>query len=790
MASYMPLPTSAEDASPKEADERTRRFRQPVLTISKSIAALIATLALLKCGVLLLGYRLTISLHHLEPIASDWNIPDAELATKAPKPNIWAPISAEDNLAVWNWLHDPIQGLNLTLPQYAKINDNKVYWIDTLPLNKSDVVPFLDSDGTRPRAYARVILYEGGKVDPVAQEYMVGPLPVSSDTRIAKLDYIYNGGMGGAIPYNARAVDSARRAALDEVLAPAMAEVADITSVIFSGAQYYGQDDNRTTVATTSGTPLSFDGTQAHINVVFHFPGPAMYLLPIDFYVLIDWKGTDTALWSVRGFVTKERFFPSAGHLRAAFNAGELEQEFHQRKDYDWALVKYQPMLGKRPLETREAPQNTEIGGKRYKIDTAERYVEYMGWSFYVSHTRALGLMFYDIRFKGERIMYELSMQEAASQYGGFQPKAASTVYHDASFSIGTDVFPLVEGFDCPPGSTFWDLSFYEENRTVTHSNAICLFEQDPGHPLSRHRAADRSSDSSGTSPFESLGVVKDAQLNVRFVATVGNYDYMFTYAFGLDGSLEITVRASGYLMSSYYYKDQGRFGPRIQKATQGSIHDHIITFKADFDILNATNSLQRTELKAVEQTQPWFPELGTFEQLQLDTGMVQEEQQFNWAANHEVMYTVVNSGITNAWGEKRGYRIIPGKSNIHLTTLKSPWSRHNMAFAKSHFAVTHQHDTEPFANSVHNANLPWKPQQDFNKFFDKESVDGQDLVIWFNLGMHHFTRAEDVPVTLFSEAVTSIAFAPQNFFDRAQDGDLTNSKWIVPDKGAGTSFK
>ncbi|KAJ9138446.1 Amine oxidase [Pleurostoma richardsiae] len=766
--------------------------------VIRNLAVFLFFLIFFKVALSSFGYGVSISITRLERAGpalhgdsqkscSTCSLYDAALTTKAPKPNVWAPISPEDNAAVWNWLHDPAQGLNLTLPQHAKINDNQINWIDTLHLNKSDVISFLDGSGPKPKSYARVIIYEGGKAEPVAQEYMVGPLPVDSDTKIEKLDYIYNGGMGGAVPYNARGVDAARRLALDDILAPTMADIADITSAVFSGAKYYGFNDNRSTITMNFGTPISLDGTEAHINAVFHFPGPALYLLPIDFYVMIDWTGTDTSLWSVKGFVTKERFFPSAKELRAAFEAGELEQDFQQRKDYDWALVKYQPELGERPLESRAAPQSTEIGGKRYKVDDEEKYVEYMGWSFYISHTRTLGLMFYDIRFRGERILYELSMQEAASQYGGFQPKAASTVFHDASFSLGSDVFPLVEGFDCPFGSTFWNMTFHEGNRTVVHPRAICLFEQDPGHPLSRHRAAERTSVESGAWGFENLGVVKNAELNVRFIATVGNYDYIFNYAFGLDGSLEISVRASGYLMSSPYYQDQGRFGPRVQQATQGSLHDHVITFKADFDILNSTNSLQRSELKAVPQTQPWFAKMGTFEQLELDSSVVKEEQQLNWAPNHEVMYTVVNSKATNAWGEKRGYRIIPGKSNIHLSTMKSPWSRHNMAFAKSHFAVTHQHDTEPFANSVHNANLPWKPQQDFLKFFDDENIDEEDLVVWFNLGMHHFTRAEDIPVTLFSEAVSSITFAPQNFFDRAQDGDLKNRRWIVPNDAANT---
>jgi primary-amine oxidase len=51
---------------------------------------------------------------------------DAPPVTSAPKPNIWGQISAEDNLAVWNLLHAPERGLNLTFPSKAKVSDNYV----------------------------------------------------------------------------------------------------------------------------------------------------------------------------------------------------------------------------------------------------------------------------------------------------------------------------------------------------------------------------------------------------------------------------------------------------------------------------------------------------------------------------------------------------------------------------------------------------------------------------------------------------------------------------------------
>ena len=649
--------------------------------------------------------------------------------------------------------------------------------------NKTDVLPYIDGDGPMPAKYARVVIFEGGKAEPDSQEYMVGPLPVSRDTKIEKLDYIFNGGRGGSVPYNGRYVDSKRTAASNPLLIELMSEIDDITVALFDGA-WYGPSDERTNLITMNTTPVSFNGTNAFLNVWFRYPGAASYMTPIDFYVILDVSGTDASKYFLRGFVTNSRYFTTATELRAAFEAGELKNEFPQTRDQGWALMDLNEEMGVRDLDHRLAPQSLEIGGKRYKMDKKEGYVEFMGWSFYMSFSRVLGVMFYDIKFKGERILYELALQEAAAQYAGYQPKASGTVYHDTYFSMGTYSATLVEGYDCPFGSTMVPISFATDGgKTETHPDAICIFEADSGFPLSRHRTA---SGSTGYG-FSHLASVKGSALHVRHVATVDNYDYMFDYAFHVDGSMELTVRASGYLQPSAYYPDQGKFGPRIHVGTQGSYHDHILTYKADFDVIGSQNSLLVTELVVKNQTQPWWPELGLFPQMELETSVMSEEQQFNWAPNGQAMYSVISTNHNNSWGVPRGYRIIPGKSNIHLSIMDSPFSQKSCHFMKSHLAVTKQKDNEPYANSWQNVNVPMDPQQDFAKFFDGESVQDEDLVVWFNLGMHHFTRSEDVPVTLFNEAVTSISFAPQNFFDRSQDGDLLNRRWVEAKEDAET---
>ena len=119
------------------------------------------------------------------------------------------------------------------------------FWIDTLPLNKTDVLPFIDGDGIIPAKYARAIIFQGGKSDPDSQEYTIGPLPVTNTTTIQKLDYIYNGGRGGSVPYNARFWDQPRTAATDPLIASIMSNISDITASLFQGAVYYGANDNR-----------------------------------------------------------------------------------------------------------------------------------------------------------------------------------------------------------------------------------------------------------------------------------------------------------------------------------------------------------------------------------------------------------------------------------------------------------------------------------------------------------------------------------------------------------------
>lgn len=120
-----------------------------------------------------------------------------------------------------------------------------------------------------------------------------------------------------------------------------------------------------------------------------------------------------------------------------------------------------------------------------------------------------------------------------------------------------------------------------------TTLTSLGLFEFDQGYPIQRHSAANYTS------------ITKNIAFIVRSVSTIANYDYMFSYTFFLDGSIEVSVRASGYILGGFSANNE-EYGWTIHDNLSGSIHDHVLTYKADIDIFGEKNSLQKVEFVPV----------------------------------------------------------------------------------------------------------------------------------------------------------------------------------------------
>jgi primary-amine oxidase len=148
------------------------------------------------------------------------------------------------------------------------------------------------------------------------------------------------------------------------------------------------------------------------------------------------------------------------------------------------------------PYEPLPVPINVEIA-KRYAVDKNKNYVSWMDFDFYIAFDRDNGLGFHNLRYS------------------------------------------LVPGWDCPASASCLDTVVHDGASTTNHPGSICMFEQDAGFPLARHTATDY------------VAISKNTQFIVRWIATVGNYDYFMDYVFSLDGTIEVKIRASGYIQGT-----------------------------------------------------------------------------------------------------------------------------------------------------------------------------------------------------------------------------------------------
>lgn len=375
----------------------------------------------------------------------------------------------------------------------------------------------------------------------------------------------------------------------------------------------------------------------------------------------------------------------------------------------------------------RELPPPTMVqpSGARFKINQRERFVSWMGFEFYISTSSDTGVSLHDIHFNGDSVMYELAMQEAMAHYSGDDPTQGGQEFLDTAFYMGLYMYELVPGYDCPAYATFLDTEFHFGDSTKIHKNSICIFEYTADHPLQRHTAATR------------VSISRNTYLVVRFVSTVWNYDYTFDYIFYLDGTIEVKVRASGFIFGAFWTGSQANedeYGFRVHDAVSTSMHDHVINFKADLDIAGQENTMVRIGVEPLTTSYPWDDEkTSPRNTMHLVKRIVEKETGIDWPRNSGELFIVMNQNATNSWGEKRGYRVQPGTgigAPVHLTILNSTTLGKAADWAAQDLWVLKRKDTEPRSSSPLNALSPLDPIVDFRKFVDDEDVVQDDLLV------------------------------------------------------------
>ncbi|KAL7413894.1 copper amine oxidase [Mrakia frigida] len=675
----------------------------------------------------------------------------ASSSLTAPYENIFISLTNDEAAAVISFLHNQTE-LNLTASADAGEWDNAISVIDLVAPNKTLALDFLDGNGTAPERYAKAMIMFGAFEEPYLQDFIVGPLPISNRTTYSSLDYTTTSGSSQIRNYDADySKDEEFKFSIVNPIADIILDLLNATYTLDedSTLDLWGidplwretDDEGQEQIVAWAGFWRYPDGNASI------FDGET--LLPQGLYVKWSKTGRDSSKWKLLGWLYNDQFYSTTADFRAAWENGI--EKIPINYSGDWVGTDRVGDLF--PEDDKSPPVTVQPDGQRFGVDVENKYVEWMDFSFYITFTRDTGMKLFDIKYKGDRIVYELGLQEAIAHYAGNDPVQSGTSYLDTFYGFGPYAFELISGFDCPTYSTFLDTTFHSAEVSKTHRNGICLFESDPGYLMQRH------------SSMAYVSATKNIVLTLRSVSTVGNYDYNTDYIFSLDGSIETVVRASGYIQSANAAQN-GDYGYKIHDALSGSMHDHVLTWKVDIDVLGTNNSFAMHEIKAEEVKYSWSNTTRSTMKLHRSTLQSEDDSKLNWSANAQVSYIVENQDAKNKFNESRGFKVHPsrGGAGMHLTIQESDNLRESQSFATHQLYVTKQHDTEPSCAHANNAYAPADPIVKFSDFFDGESLVQEDLVLWINLGMHHTPHTGDLPNTVFTTAQSGFMISPHNY--------------------------
>lgn len=105
-----------------------------------------------------------------------------------------------------------------------------------------------------------------------------------------------------------------------------------------------------------------------------------------------------------------------------------------------------------------------------------------------------------------------------------------------------------------------------------------------------------------------------------------------------------------------------------------GSLHDHVINYKVDLDIVGEANSLLATVTHVEKVEHPWLDEDWGREVTQQKISREYIENEDNallfYPKNFQGGYSIVNKDEKNQWGMARGYAVHAGYSPIHNVRL------------------------------------------------------------------------------------------------------------------------
>ncbi|NWQ68608.1 AOC1 oxidase, partial [Neopipo cinnamomea] len=632
--------------------------------------------------------------------------------------SIFSDLSVAELRAVRTFLMERPE-LGLAPSRGGPLAKNSLFLVELLPPPKRVALRFLAHGGPRPRREARAVVFFGAQAEPNITELAVGPLPRPSSYRVLGLRG------GRAVPFWARPMTQLEYELLHEAL---VAAVAPLEPLLREATGFGFQNCSARCLTFSDVAPRGLGPGERRTWLVIQRFVEGYFLHPVGLEVLLDHRDPDPRRWAARRLWYDGRYFGSVRELAELHARGALPLARLPEPPARHLFSSYEPrgrFFTGTPTEVHGA-KVCEPQGRRYRL--RGNRLEYGGWSLAFRLRSSAGLQLFDVRFGGERVAYELSVQEAIAFYGGHSPAAMQTKYMDAGWAMGASSYELARGVDCPETATFLDAHhLLDADGPVRFTRALCVFELPTGVPLRRHF------DSDFQGGFNFYAGLEGRALVLRTTSTVYNYDYIWDFLLYPNGVLEAKVHATGYIHATFYTPQGRRYGSRVHSHLLGNLHTHLVHYKVDLDVAGTGNSFETMDIRFENISNPWS------------------------AGARGVAW---QGGPGQKW-EKDPPAQTPTRVGPAPGLTPPPH------LPRYHLAVTRRHENEPSSSSIYSQNNPWDPPVTFESFIrDNETIEDQDLVAWVTVGFLHVPHSEDVPNTATPGNAVGFFLRPFNFFD------------------------
>lgn len=401
--------------------------------------------------------------------------------------------------------------------------------------------------------------------------------------------------------------------------------------------------------------------------------------------------------------------------------------------------------------------------GVSFKMDG--NVLEWQNWKMHIAHRHREGIVLSTITYNdhGEvrPLFYQLGLSEMIVPYGAPEhPHPRKFAFDSGEYGIGVMANNLALGCDCIGHIQYLPGCFTaHDGSAVVIDNAICIHEEDAG-VLWKHtdyRTGGRSH------------TVRSRRLVINMVCTLANYEYIWNYNFYQDGTIEIDIRLTGILQVYVGTNVPNPHGTTVAPNVDAHYHQHTFCYRIDPMVDGLKNTVIESDVLSLEApagSKENFAGNGFYSadtRLSIETGR-------SYDITKERRWRIVNPQRHHySSGKEVGYTIGMKGGVVPTLAKDDSWIVSRAPFLKSDFWVCRDVEGEKGSERLYPAGryVPQTraPPADSIGNWVKEGqpTDGEDILVYFNIGTTHIPRPEDWPVMPVDHITATLK--PVSFF-------------------------